>query len=313
MTSAAVAIVNYQTRELLRSCLHSALRENPVEIVVVDNASRDSSAEMVQAEFPEVKLIKNETNRGYAAAADQAMARTAEDYIFLLNSDVILKTGSIERLCGYLDQHPQVAIAGPRVVHPDGTLQPSCFPFPTPTDILLDVSHAGGIIRHVPILRNRYLRTWDHRQSRRIPWVLGAAMMIRREAYAAAGGFDRSFFMYYEEADLCYRLARKGWQIHYAPSSEVAHLGSASTQQAPTAMGVELYSSLVRFYRLHYSKREFIQLSILIQMVARARLIRDSIQLRLVRDQQSHERLLNNVTIWKRLLIGDWKKGAAHH
>src|SRR5258708_164207 len=132
MTPVAVVIVNHNTRNHLRACLASVRAERPAETIVVDNASDDGSAAMVKAEFPEVTVCANETNPGYGAAANQAVARTSLPYILLLNSDTRLQNGALLHLSSYLDRHTRAAIVGPRVLHPNGSLQPSCFPFPTP-------------------------------------------------------------------------------------------------------------------------------------------------------------------------------------
>jgi GT2 family glycosyltransferase len=307
----AVCVVNYNTRELLRACLDSVQRQTPGEVVVIDNASSDGSGEMVEAEFPAVVLIQNATNLGYAAATNQAVAHCSADYVLLLNSDAMLRPGALQELSKYLHQNPQVAIVGPRIVNLDGTLQRSCFPYPTPFDVLLDVSNSSLLIRHVPVLREMYLRTWSHKCARPVPWVLGAALAIRREAFEAIGGFDESFFLYYEEVDLCYRLARTGRQVHYAPVTDIVHVGGASTQQQHADTSVQFFASLVQFYRRHYSRWSLVQLIVLMECVALARLVRGTISLRLTGDLRQRARLAGNVDAWQRLLLGQWRKQVA--
>jgi GT2 family glycosyltransferase len=236
MTPIAVAIVNYNTREHLHACLATVQLEAPSEVVVVDNASSDGSTEMVRADYPWVALHANKTNLGYGAAANQAIASCSAEYVLLLNSDTLLQAGALMALSGYLDLHPHAAIVGPHLVEADGTLQASCYPFPTPLNTFLENSTSAILLgrlirRHIPLLRNFYLRTWPHTSARVVPWLKGAALAIRRTAFDAVGGFDESYFMYFEDADLCYRLNAAGWKVHFVPITTVVHIGGASTSR----------------------------------------------------------------------------------
>lgn len=317
--------MSHNTSELLRECLCSVISNqysvcsiqrainSPLNtehcslntgVVVVDNASTDDSAEMVATEFPAVALYRSETNLGYGAAANRAIAACHSPYVLLLNSDTLLQPGALPALETYLDEHSQVAMVGPRYFNANGKLQPSCFPFPTPLDIFLDVTHAYDLIAHVPFLREKVMRTWAHDRPRRVPWVLGAALAIRRAAFQAVGGFDDSFFMYYEEADLCYRLAQAGCETHFAPVTDIVHIGGASTQQQRADMIVQLYASLAQFYRRHYSRVRQVELAMLVSSVAFARLIRDSLAIGFTRDQ--NERAVD-IHAWRRLLAGEWQ------
>jgi len=308
MPPIAVAIVNYNTRHDLGVCLASLKLESPSEVIVVDNASTDYSMEMVRADYPWVILHANKRNLGYGTAANQAITACHAQYVLLLNSDTILQHGALEALIHYLDENPRVAIVGPRILNPDGTLQPSCFPFPTPVDVFLDGSNLSRLVHYVPILRESYLRTWSHNHVRQVPWICGAALVIRRSAFEAVRGFDTSFFMYFEEVDLCYRLAHAGWQIHFAPVADVIHTGGRSTQQRRVDMTVQFFVSLAQFYRRHYSSIRLNELFILVECITLGRLIRDVVALRLAYDNRKRLSLAENVTAWRRLLLGHWRK-----
>ena len=308
MNAIAVAIVNYNTQRDLGACLASIESDATGEVVVVDNASTDGSVEMVQANYPWVTLHANKRNLGYGAAANQAITACHAKYVLLLNSDTVVAPGAAEALIRYLDQNPRVAMVGPRILDPDGTLQRSCFPFPTPVDVFLDMSNLSRLIRHVPILRDSYLRTWSHSHVRAVPWICGAALAIRRSAFEAVRGFDKSFFMYFEEVDLCYRLASAGWQVHFAPVTDVIHTGGRSTQQRRVDMTVQFFVSLAQFYRRHYSSIRLKELFILVECIVLARLIRDVVALRLAYDNRKRLSLAENVTAWRRLLLGHWRK-----
>jgi N-acetylglucosaminyl-diphospho-decaprenol L-rhamnosyltransferase len=304
MTPIAVVIVNYNTGEHLRACLSTVLAEAPSELLVVDNASSDGSVEMVQAEFPQVMLQPNKTNLGYGAAANQAIANCRAGYVLLLNADTLLQPGALVALAAYLDEHPRAAVVGPRLVGSDGALQVSCYPFPTPLNTLVDISILGRLVRYVPIFRKRHLRTWPHAHPRVVPWVKGAALAIRREAFDAVGGFDESFFMFTEEVDLCYRLNAVGWEIHFAPVTSIVHVGGASTIQRQPEMGIQVFASILQFYQRHSSRVRLAQVVIIIKGLMLARLVRDTMLLWITRDRKKRAEILVDMEAWRRVLFG---------
>lgn len=312
MASIAVVIVNYNTREYLRECLAAVLSQSTDQVIVVDNASSDGSAEMVRAWYPSVKLYDNAFNRGYGAAANQAMAACTAEYVLLLNSDTVAHNGALDALTTYLEQHPGVGIVGPRLVNPDGTLQPSCYAFPGTLKWFLHYEVPGQLIRRVPILRNYQEHTWPHAEAQPVPWVMGAAIAIRREAFGAVGGFDESFFMYCEETDLCYRLQTAGWQVHFAPVATVMHVGQASTKQYRTEMAVQHIASRLLFYRRHYSTLRFGLLAVMMKGTVLARLLFDSYRRLLARDSSQSAGMAADIAAWQRVLIGKWKPAARH-
>jgi GT2 family glycosyltransferase len=259
---------------------------------------------MVRAEYPWVRLHANQTNFGYGAAANQAIASCTAEYVLLLNSDTLLQPGALQALSTYLELHPYAAIVGPRLVNPDGTLQASCHPFPTPLNTLLVNTTLGRLIGYAPVLRNYYLSTWPHTCARRVPWVKGAALAIRRKAFETVNGFDESFFMYYEEVDLCYRLHAAGWQVHFAPVTTVVHAGGASTKQYRTAMAVQNFASAMRFYQQHYSGIRLAELVVLLKSIILARWIIDSVRLHITRDTRARAAIAEDVVAWRRVLCG---------
>ncbi|HYO15860.1 MAG TPA: glycosyltransferase family 2 protein [Thermoanaerobaculia bacterium] len=202
----AVAVVGYNTRDDLRACLESVRSEAPGEVIVADNGSTDGSVAMVRSGFPEVRLLVDESNPGYGAAANRAVAAAACPYVLLLNADTRVTPGTLRALAAYLDEHPRAGVVGPRLVNPDGTLQVSCFPFIGTLRLMLEKTPAARWLARVPVLRDRWLLSHSlHDRPRVVPWVLGAALALRREAFETIGGFDTSFFMYSEEIDLCWR------------------------------------------------------------------------------------------------------------
>jgi len=306
MPQIAVAIVNYNTREYLRACLMSVQAEAAGEVVVVDNASSDGSAAMVREEFPWVTLHANDTNLGYGTAANQAIASCTAEYVLLLNSDTLLLPTTLEALSMFLDAHPRAAVVGPRLVKPSGKLQSSAFEFPTPSQVFFEEIRLSRMLRYIPILRNRYLGTWSHDRVQVMPWVLGAALAIRREAFEAVGGFDESIFMYFEETDLCYRLSTAGWQTYYAPVATIMHVGGASTKQRSALPRVRWFIGLDTFYRRHYSRLHQIELIVLIRLMALARLLRDILRMWTAPGASERARIAADVKAWGCVSSGHW-------
>jgi N-acetylglucosaminyl-diphospho-decaprenol L-rhamnosyltransferase len=296
----AVAVVSYNTRDDLRACLASVDAEAPAEVVVADNGSTDGSAAMVRSEFPEVRLLVDEGNPGYGTAANRVVAATASPYVLLLNADTRLTPGALRALAVYLDEHPRAGLAGPRLVNPDGTLQVSCFPFIGTLQLMLEKTPAARWLARVPALRDRWLLSCSaHDRPRVVPWVLGAALALRREAFEAVGGFDPAFFMYSEEIDLCWRLGQAGWEVHFAPGATVVHVGGASTGQRRPEMAVRQVASSKLFYRRHYSRLRAGLLEAMIAAAMAGRLARDRLRLAFTREPGARSRLAEDLAVWR--------------
>jgi GT2 family glycosyltransferase len=282
----AVAIVNWNTRDLLRTCLQGVLAEEPAKVVVADNGSQDGSVEMVRREFPSVTLIVSPENPGYGAASNRAISRCGAEYILLLNSDTELRPGALRALGSYLERHQRVGVVGPRLLNPDGTLQESCFPFPRPL---------------LPLTRRR-TGDFTHDRPGRVPWVVGAALAIRRTAFEGAGGFDESYHMYFEEVDLCYRLGKAGWETHFTPDAEVIHLIGASTRQRRAEMLLRTRLSSLEFYRRHHRG---IPLAVGLTMeyaITLGRLLRDGARYCFARSAGRRNQLKEDLAVWWELL-----------
>jgi GT2 family glycosyltransferase len=302
MKRMAVAIVNWNTRDLLRACLQSAAVEAPAEMVVVDNGSSDGSAEMVEREFPGVMLEVDRANPGYGAASNRALRRCRAEYVLLLNSDTILRPGALAALTDFLDRHPRVGIVGPRLLNPDGTLQRSCFPFPSAFVPVLKRQPFAAMAGLVPWLREAYPAEFSHDEDRRTPWVVGAALGIRRSAFDAVGGFDESFVMYFEEVDLCYRLREAGWETHFSPRAEIVHLGGASTRQRRAEMLVRLSLSSIEFHRRHHRGASLALALAVVRASALGRLARDSARYLVSAPGAGRERLAEDRAVWREVL-----------
>jgi hypothetical protein len=220
-------VVSYNTRDALRLCLATIELSKPsrsYEIIVVDNASRDGSAELVSREFPNAHLLANAENLGYSRAVNQAIQAARGRYILILNPDVEAFPGSIDALAEHLDESPDTGIAGGKLLNPDGTLQYSCRTFYTFATLLHRRTPLGGLFPNAKVVRDHLMMDWDHDSVREVDWMLGACMMVRAEAIRDVGLMDERFFMYFEDVDWCYRMKSHGWKVEYVPSAQMRHV-----------------------------------------------------------------------------------------
>jgi GT2 family glycosyltransferase len=246
----SIIIVNWNTKDLLHQCLASIYAhspELPFEIIVVDNASSDGSAGMVQDHFPETRLLINKENVGFARANNQGIQISQGRYVLLLNPDTEVRSGALQQLIDFLDSTPASGGAGARILNPSGTLQHSCYLSPT---LLREWMH----LLHLDGRQRRVMDEWDTSTPREAEVLLGACIILRREALEAVGSLDESYFMYSEEVDLCYRLRKAGWQLYWVPQAEIVHYGGQSTRQIATEMFLQLYQSKLNYFRKHYGK-----------------------------------------------------------
>jgi GT2 family glycosyltransferase len=299
----AVAIINWNTRDMLRRCLHSVLAEAPVEVVVVDNGSSDGSADMVAQEFPTVTLKVLAANPGYGAGCNAGVRACTAEYVLVLNSDTLVRPGALAALTGVLDRQERAAIVGPRIVNPDGSLQPSCYPFPGPAARLFRREPFATVAAWVPWLRERYVGRWRYDRLRRVPWVLGAAFGIRRTSFEEVGGFDETFVMYYEEVDLCFRLRAHHWETLFAPVTDVTHIGGASTSQRRGEMLARYELSLIAFHRRH-DRGMALALGVgVVRLHAAVRFLGDAIRYRLTSGREQRERLAEDLAVWRDIMF----------
>lgn len=294
----AVVIVNHETREHLRACLETVRSEGPGEVVVVDNASTDGSAGMVRSDFPEARLVENGHNPGYGAGVNQGAASCRSPFILLLNSDTRVKPGALEALGRELDQHPKAAVVGPLLLNPDGTRQPSCFPFLTPFAVLAMNTYLNRLVRYT----RRFRPVYSTLPPGEVPWVKGAAMAIRREAFEMVGGFDPSYFLYAEEMDFCWRLRRSGWEIRFTPEAAVVHEEGASTGRMRPEMAVRLFQSLAHFHRRHSPRGTIRRLRWAVTLAMAEHVVRDTVKSLWAFDPERRQALGRDLEVWRRVI-----------
>jgi len=254
-----IIIVSYNTKRLLKNCLASLLKNLKKEnllitsrVTVVDNASSDGSLEMVRKNFPAVRIIANKKNLGFAKANNQAIKKSASQYIFLLNSDTEVRPDAISSMLIEIKKNDKIWAVGPKLLNTDGSFQQS-FGF-TPTFLkvfswmlfLDDLPVISDLVR--PYHAVRY--NW-YRSPQQVGWVSGAALLFKRKIIKITGFLDEKIFMYGEEVEWCYRIRRAGGEIIFLPQAQIIHLGRGS-QQGPGSSIIREYQSIIYFYRKYY-------------------------------------------------------------
>jgi GT2 family glycosyltransferase len=253
----SVCIVSWNVREDLLACLHSlvsAAKGVPVEVIVADNASADGTVDVVRKQFPEVKLICNQSNLGFAAATNQAMAAACGQFLLLLNPDTILPEGALGDVLDAADTHPEAGIVAPKLLNPDGTLQHSCRRFPTPAAALFRHTVLGRLFPNNRWAAEYVMADWPHEEVREVDWVSGACMLVRRDLYDEIGPLDEGFFWGCEDVDYCLRAHRAGWKVVYAPRPAIVHRIGASSDQRPDRTVIDFHRSMLRLYRKHFAR-----------------------------------------------------------
>jgi GT2 family glycosyltransferase len=223
----SIAIVSYNTRDLLRRCLATIAASGTTrayEVIVVDNASTDGSREMVAEDYPGVCVLANGENAGYSRAVNQAIRAAAGRYVLVLNPDIEVLDGAIDALAGHLDRHSETGIAGGKLLNPDGSLQYSCRTFYTFSTLLHRRTPVGKLFPNSRVVRDHLMMDWDHDSEREVDWMLGACLMVRSEAIRDVGLMDERFFMYFEDVDWCYRMKQHGWKVVYVPAARMRHV-----------------------------------------------------------------------------------------
>ena len=258
----SIIIVSFNTKEHTRKCIECVrafASGVSNEVFVVDNASRDGSADMIASEFKWARLIRLTENRGFAGGNNVAMKLAAGRYTLLLNSDAFLAENVLSDTVKYMDQNKKIGVLGCKLTNPDGSLQPSARMLPCPLNKLL---HITGLASHFPkshFFGRVDFSWWDHSTPKSVGWVVGAFFLIKRETMKEIGFLDELYFLYFEEIDYCLNARRSGWDVVFYPYAQVVHLGGQSTissHSQVTSKGKQMLSiritSEFRYYRKWY-------------------------------------------------------------
>jgi GT2 family glycosyltransferase len=257
-----VVIVAYRSAAHLPACLESAAASSDVltrETIVVDNASRDGTPDLVRAQAPEARLIVNESNRGFAAAVNQAARMARGRHLLLLNPDARPLPGCIVRLASELDTRPEVALAGPQLLGPDGALHPSAWPAPGMLSLAYD-----ALLLHNLMPRSRLrLLSAPGREPVDVECLSGACLLVRRSAFEVLGGLDERFFIYYEDTDLAVRARAAGYRVRLVPAAQAVHLVGGSSFQDRRQFLIRFHESRRRFLAKHHRGLKGVALQVL--------------------------------------------------
>jgi len=256
MKDISVIIVNWNTKELLRSCVSSVQAdvEGIAEIIVVDNGSSDGSQDMIHVEYPEVVLIENKKNLGFAKANNVGIKKMTRRYACLVNSDVIVLPGCMNVLAEYMNANSGVGVVGPRVLWPNMTIQDSCRKYPTLWNNLCESIRLNKIFPHSNLFSSEHMMYFKHDRLIEVDGLVGCCMMIRKIALDEVGLFDESFFIYSEETDLCKRMSESGWKIIFNPKAQIIHYGRGSSSKEPLTFALEQQKSKMKYWKKHNSK-----------------------------------------------------------
>ncbi|VAW38232.1 Glycosyl transferase, family 2 [hydrothermal vent metagenome] len=296
----SIVIVSWNTKDLLEACLRSVYGyplDQPFEVWVVDNHSKDDSVAMVRAQFPQVELIASEDNLGFAGGNNQAIPHCQGEYILLLNPDTEVKPEALNALVAFMDSQPDAGAAGSRLLNADGSLQPSCNPMPTLGREFWRMFYLDKLIP----LGVYDMEKWDVAEPREVDVLMGASMLLRKEVLNTVGLLDEGYFMYSEEVDLCFRLQKAGWRLFWVPQSQVVHYWGQSAKLVLAKMFLQLYRGKLRFFRQHYGRLTVFFYKIVLGLAALFRLA--LLPLALLRNSEQRDNKLHMARHYGRLLL----------
>lgn len=252
----SVIIVSWNARSFLLECLRSVKQETApynTEIIVVDNASTDGSCDAVRTKFPDVELIRNSENLGFAKANNIGIGKSSGKYVCLVNSDVTVMKDCIVRMAYYLDAHPEIGMLGPKIRNSDGSLQSSCRGFPTLWNNLCRALALDTFFPRLKLFGGKMMKYWMHDEIRSVDVLSGCFWMVRREALDEVGLLDERFFIYAEDIDWCRRFHKTGWDVVLFPYAEAVHFGGASSSNAPTRFYVEMQRANWLYWKKYHN------------------------------------------------------------
>jgi GT2 family glycosyltransferase len=299
----SISLVNTNNRVLLHDCLVSLFQQDhgvEFETILVDNVSTDGSADMVAAEFPQVKVIRNERRKGFAANHNQAIAASKGEMVLVLNEDTVVRPGALKTMCDFMDSHPQTGALGPKLENPDGTLQKSCYKFPSPMRSMAENLMLLAAFPNCPLWAD--YRDWEHDTERDVDFVSGAAILVRRKVLETTGVLDERFFIYAEETDWCFRMHKDGWKVTFIPNATIVHFGGQSSVAIKDRQFCEFNRSAGKYILKHYGRMGSIILRISMVIGALLRVPLFALISVVRRAPAQREEATTKLHLWLRLL-----------
>lgn len=303
MPDISVILVSYNTIEMTKTALShlfSSSHHLEMEVIVIDNASKDNSAEILRQEYPQIRLIENKINVGFGRANNQALPFIKSRYVLLLNTDAFIEPDTIAKTVQYMDANPKCGILGVKLFGRDGVIQPSCRFFPTPWNLFLSRTGLKRIFKGTKMVDDM---SWDHAAVRDCDWVPGCYYLVRKEVIDQVGLFDARYFLYSEEMDHCFATKKAGWQVVYYPYTSVVHIGgeSAKSDGEITASGRQISSLQIESELLYFRKNCGLVASIvnvfLMSLADFIEILKDIARFK--RPEWLYLRLMHSLTVWK--------------
>ena len=254
----SVIIVSWNAKAFLLECLQSVILETAqydTEIVVVDNASTDGSAELVREQFPSVKLVSNETNLGFAKANNIGIRQCTGTYICLINSDVIVKKDCINQVVRFMDINTKIGVLGPRILDADGNIQRSCMGFPSLWNTFCRAFALDSLFPKSKLFGGYLMRYWQYDKIKSVDVINGCFWMVRREALEEVGLLDERFFIYGEDVDWCKRFWDARWKVVYFPDAQAIHFGGASSSKSPIRFYIEMHRANLQYWKKYHGRK----------------------------------------------------------
>ncbi len=250
-----IVIVNYKMKENIEKCLSSLFLDISgtsldIQVVVVDNASADGIKDFLKEKFPQVICVEQSENCGFGKSQNRGFQECSAKYYFALNPDTLFHEGTktIEHLFRFMEEHPKIAMIGPRLVYPDGTLQYSCWRFPPFLQPFYQRTKLGKTKHGEKKVAVHHMRDFDHNKTMPVDAIMGSAMFVRKAAYDAVGGFDERFFMYYEDIDWCRRMWNGGWPVYYVHDIILTHIHGRGSAKIPGVIRALVKNNLARIH-----------------------------------------------------------------
>lgn len=252
----SIVIVAHDSRPHLSACLRSVYEQPdgpPLEVIVVDNGSRDGGAEAARREFPQITLLTAPRNVGFAAGANLGLRQGKGTHVLLLNPDTVVTPGALTRMVAFMEATPDAGAVGAKLLNPDGSLQFSCRSFPGRWMVL--AHRYGWLTRRFPenpVTRRYLLTDWDHASVRTVDWVSGACLMTTRDVLTRVGLLDETFFLFNEDVDFCKRAWEAGWKVYYLPDAVVRHHIGISHRRDRVSLILTRHRSMLHYHHKHF-------------------------------------------------------------
>ena len=262
-----IIVTHNSVRDDIERCLGSLMahsRRYHYRITVVDNASADGTLAIISARFPSVNLLVCDHNAGFAKGNNLALQQTNGQYVILLNPDTEVKENGLDNLVDFLIAHPEAGAAGPRLLNPDSSVQLTGNAFPSVRNLLFESLFLDRLFPRSRLFGDHKLSWWDRKVAARVDWVMGACIALRREVGEKVGWFDETFFMYFEEIDLCRRILTAGYLVYYVPEAAVVHYGGVGVEAYSGQKVALWHQSLFCYFHKHHPEKKLLRLRLVI-------------------------------------------------